>query len=357
MELEFSEDQQELRATVRAFLERECPMTLVRSVVEKGASADELWTQMVELGWPALTIPEEHGGLGLGFVELAVLAEELGRVIAPGPFVATVTQFVPAVRLAGTAEQQGRFLGAVAAGELTGTLAIGGDVVATPTDGGWSLSGTVRHVMDGDRADVLVVVASEGDSRRGFVVQGDDIRAEPQRSLDPTRRLATVTLEAVRVDEDRALAPDDNALDRALEEATAALALEIVGTCQSIFDVALAYSKERHQFGVPIGSFQTVKHKFADMLVALERARATSYFAAATIAEEDDRRALAVAMAKAAAGDAQRLIAQEGIQTMGGIGYTWEHDMHLYVKRAKASDALFGTSSEHRARVARILGL
>ncbi|MBV9040632.1 MAG: acyl-CoA dehydrogenase family protein, partial [Acidimicrobiia bacterium] len=112
MELEFSEDQQELRATVRAFLERECPMTLVRSVVEKGASADELWTQMVELGWPALTIPEEHGGLGLGFVELAVLAEELGRVIAPGPFVATVTQFVPAVRLAGTAEQQGRFLGA-----------------------------------------------------------------------------------------------------------------------------------------------------------------------------------------------------------------------------------------------------
>ena len=357
MELEFSEDQQELRSTVRAFLERECPMTLVRSVVEKGAPADELWTQMVELGWPALTIAEEYGGLGLGFVELAVLAEELGRVIAPGPFMATVTQFVPAIRHAGTAEQQQRFLGAVTGGQLTGALAVGGDVVATPADGAWLLSGTVRHVIDGDRADEVVVIAQKGDDRRAFVVPGDDVDTELQRTLDQSRRLATVTLDSVRVEEDRSLTGDDGALNRALEESTAALALEIVGTCQSIFDVALAYSKERHQFGVPIGSFQAIKHKFADMLVALERARATAYFAAATIAEDDSRRALAVAMAKAAAGDAQRLIAQEGIQTMGGIGYTWEHDMHLYVKRAKASDALFGTSSEHRARVARILGL
>jgi alkylation response protein AidB-like acyl-CoA dehydrogenase len=357
MELDFSEDQQELRSTVRTFLERECPMTLVRSVVEKGAPADELWTQMVELGWPALTIAEEHGGLGLGFVELAVLAEELGRVIAPGPFVPTVTQFVPAVRNAGTNEQQQRFLGAVASGQLTGTLAIGGDVGATEADGGWLLSGTVRHVVDGDQADEVVVVATVGDGRRAFVVRGDHIAAEPQRTLDRSRHVATITLDAVRVDEGRALNPDSQALDRAVEEATAALALELVGTCQSIFDIALAYSKERHQFGVPIGSFQAIKHKFADMLVALERARATAYFAAATIAEDDERRALAVDMAKAAAGDAQRLIAQEGIQMMGGIGYTWEHDMHLYVKRAKSSDALFGTSSEHRARVARILGL
>ncbi|MBV8982749.1 MAG: acyl-CoA/acyl-ACP dehydrogenase [Acidimicrobiia bacterium] len=357
MELEFSEDQQELRSTVRAFLERECPMTLVRSVVEKGGPADELWTQMVDLGWPALTIGEDQGGLGLGFVELAVLAEELGRVIAPGPFVATVTQFVPVVRHTGTGEQQQRFLGAVAAGELTGALAIAGDVVASANDGSWTLSGTVRHVLDGDRANEVVVVATVGDRRQAFVVPGDQVQAQPTRTLDRSRHLATVTLDGVRVDDDRALTPDEDALDRAVEEATAALAIEIVGTCQSIFDVALAYSKERHQFGVPIGSFQAIKHKFADMLVALERARATAYFAAATIAEEDDRRTLAVAMAKAAAGDAQRLIAQEGIQTMGGIGYTWEHDMHLYVKRAKASDALFGTSSEHRARVARILGL
>jgi len=360
MELEFSDDQQELRSTVRSFLERECPMTLVRSVVEKGTPADELWAQMVELGWPALTVPERDGGLGLGFVELAVVVEELGRAVAPGPFLATVTQFVPAVRHAGTAEQQSRFLGPVAAGDVTGTLAVGGDVVAVPAEGGWSLTGVVRHVVDGDRADEVAVAARVDDGWGLFVVQGGAVRATPQRTLDPSRRLATVTLDGAHVDSERALGVPggaETALDRAVEEAIAALALEMVGTCQSIFDVALGHAKERHQFGVPIGSFQAIKHKFADMLVALERARATAYFAAATVAEEDDRRPLAIAMAKAAAGDAQRLIAQEGIQIMGGIGYTWEHDMHLYVKRAKAGDALLGTSSHHRARVARLIGL
>src|SRR5437763_7090618 len=145
MELEFSEDQQGLRSTVRAFLERECPMTLVRSVVEKGATAEQLWDHMVDLGWPALTVPEEYGGLGLGFVELAVVAEELGRVVAPGPFLATVTQFVPAVRHAGTPEQGHRLLALVASGELTGTVAVNSGVTATATDGGWSLSGAARH--------------------------------------------------------------------------------------------------------------------------------------------------------------------------------------------------------------------
>jgi len=360
MELDFSEEQQELRSTVRSFLERECPMTVVRSVVEKGTPADELWAQMVDLGWPALTVPEEFGGLGLGFVELAVVAEELGRAVAPGPFLATVTQFAPAVRHAGTPEQQRRYLGAVAAGDLTRALAVGGDVVATPTDDGWSLSGTVRHVVDGDRADEIAVAARVDDGQRLFVVAGKDVRAAPERTLDQSRRLATVELGATHVDADRALGePGDAtaAIERAVDEATAALALEMVGTCQAIFDVVLDYAKERQQFGVPIGSFQAIKHKFADMLVALERARATAYFAAATIAEDDDGEPLAVAMAKAAVGDAQRLIAQEGIQTMGGIGYTWEHDMHLYVKRAKGSDALLGTSSDHRARVARMIGL
>src|SRR5437879_12528164 len=137
------------------------------------------------------------------------------------------------------------------------------------------------------------------------------------------------------------------AIERSVDEATASLALEMVGTCDAIFDVVLDYAKQRHQFAVPIGSFQAIKHKFADMLVALERARATAYFAAATVAEDDARKPLAVAMAKAAAGDAQRLIAQEGIQTMGGIGYTWEHDMHLYVKRAQSGGALPGTAA-HR---------
>jgi len=360
VELEFSDEQQELRSTARSFLEQECPITLVRSVVEKGAPADELWSQMVELGWPALTVPVAYDGLGLGFVELAVLVEELGRVVAPGPFLATVTQFVPAVRHGGTAEQQARFLAPVAAGDATGTLAVGGDLTARPTEGGWAIRGTVRHVIDGDQADEVALAARLDEGWGLFVVPGSAVRATPEAGLDQSRRLATLELDDVVVDDGRALGVPggaENALDRAVEEAIAALALEMVGTCQSIFDVALDHARNRQQFGVAIGSFQAIKHKFADMLVALERARATAYFAAATVAEEDERRPLAVAMAKATAGDAQRLIAEEGIQVMGGIGYTWEHDMHLYVKRAKSGDALLGTAAHHRARVARLIGL
>ncbi len=168
---------------------------------------------------------------------------------------------------------------------------------------------------------------------------------------------------AYSVERDRLLgdetAPARNAsgLRRAFEEATLAVALETVGTAQTIFDVTLEYAKQRHQFGVPIGSFQAIKHKFADMMISLERARSTAYFAALTIDEDDPRRTTAVSVAKVAAGDCQRLLAKEGIQIHGGIGYTWEHDMHLYVKRMKSNEPMFGTSAEHRARIATNLEL
>jgi alkylation response protein AidB-like acyl-CoA dehydrogenase len=377
MHFEFTEEQEDLRASVHAVLERECPMTLVREVVEKamaGSPTDapaRLWDRMVELGWPALTIGEADGGLGLGFVELAVVLEELGRAVVPGPYLATVTQFAPAVREAGTDEQRRRFLGAVVEGG-TGTLAVAEesgswrpDAVATiarPDGDGWRLEGTKRHVVDGNVADQIVIAArvDGGDDIGLFVVPRDAVAVDPITALDASRPLATVVLADVHVPGDALLGDPANgrrALTRSLEEATVALALEMVGTCQSIFDVSLAYAKVREQFGVPIGSFQAMKHKFADMLVALEKARATAYFAALTIAEEDDRRALAVSMAKAAAGDCQRLLTQEGIQTLGGIGYTWEHDMHLYVKRAKSGEPLFGGTSDHRSRVADLIGL
>jgi alkylation response protein AidB-like acyl-CoA dehydrogenase len=181
------------------------------------------------------------------------------------------------------------------------------------------------------------------------------------RAIDASRRLAHVDLDDVRVDRDRVLgdghASSTAALRRAIEEATVATALEIVGTAQTIFDVTLDYAKQREQFGVPIGSFQAIKHKFADMIVSLERARATGYFAALTIAEDDGRRTTATSVAKAAAGDCQRLLAKEGIQLHGGIGYTWEHDMHLYVKRVKSLEPLFGSAATHRARIADLLGV
>ncbi len=376
MHLEFTAEQDELRDGVRAVLARECPISMVREVVEKGTAPDALWGQMVELGWPALTVPEPAGGLGMGAVELAVVVEELGRVLAPGPFVPTLTQFAPVVAEAGSPEQQQRFLGGVAAGELTGTLALverSGSVdaghvstTATPDRDGVVLDGAKEMVVEAATADEIVVIArvpgTSGDDGVGaFVVPRADAGLDPVDALDPSRPVARVTLDGVRVDSDRVLGEPGPAtaaaVGRAVEAAVTALAVETVGAAQTIFDITLAYAKQREQFGAPIGSFQAIKHKFADMLVVLERARATSYFAALTIAENDERRALAASTAKAAAGDCAALLAKEGIQIHGGIGYTWEHDMHLYVRRVKSSALLFGNAAQHRARVADLIGL
>jgi alkylation response protein AidB-like acyl-CoA dehydrogenase len=376
VQLDFTPEQDELRDGMRAMLTNECPMALVREVFEKGIRPDALWAHMVELGWPALTVPETAGGLGLGAVELAVVVEELGRVMAPGPFLATVTEFAAVVHEVGDDAQRHRFLGTVAAGETTGALAIAegsgsfdpAQVTATATTDGDDvvLAGTKHFVLDGATADEVAVVArapgTTGDDGLGaYVVPGSQLAAEPIAALDRSRPIATVALDHVRVPRDRVLGVPGEAsapgLRRAVEEATVALALEIVGTCQTIFDVSLEYAKHREQFGVAIGSFQAIKHKFADMAILLERARATGYFAALTIAEDDDRRSIATSMAKAAAGDAQARIAKEGIQVHGGIGYTWEHDMHLWVRRVTSNAALFGTAAEHRARVATTIGL
>jgi alkylation response protein AidB-like acyl-CoA dehydrogenase len=375
MELEFSTDQDELRDSIRAVLVRESPISLARKVVEDGARPTELWNTVTSLGWPALTVPEADGGIGLGMIEAGILAEELGRVIAPGALLPTITQFVPAVREAGTAEQRERFLGAVANGTCSGTLAVAehagsydpATVAATVTlDGDTAvLQGEKRFVIEGDAVDEIVVVVREpgttgDDGVRAVVVPADAVTHSPVHAIDGSRRLTHVNLDGVRVARDRVLGTGSSAalpLRRAIEEATVAIALEVVGTSQQIFDVTLEYAKQREQFGVPIGSFQAIKHKFADMMVALERARATGYFAALTIAEDDERRTTATSVAKVAAGDCQRLLGKEGIQIHGGIGYTWEHDMHLYVKRVRSGEVMFGSSSTHRARIADQLGI
>jgi alkylation response protein AidB-like acyl-CoA dehydrogenase len=311
----------------------------------------------------------------MGAIESAILSEELGRVIAPGPLFTTVTQFVPAIRECGTNAQHERWLGAVAAGECSGALAVAeasasfdpADAAVTVRDDGNDvvLQGEKRYVIEGDSVDELVIVGREpgstGDSGlRAVVVPAGATTATVVNALDGSRRLAHVGVDGIRVPRDRLLGDGADLalpLRRAIEEATVAVALEMVGTAQTIFDVTLEYAKQRVQFGVPIGSFQAIKHKFSDMLVALERARSTGYFAALTVAEDDARRTSATSVAKVAAGDCQRLLAKEGIQIHGGIGYTWEHDMHLYVKRIKSSEQLFGTSAQHRARLADTLGV
>lgn len=326
MDLELTADQRDLRASVREVLERECPPSAVREVVEGRRDRWWLWEATAPLGWPALTVPEEHGGLGAGPVEAALLATELGRAAAPGPLLPTLTQLVPALVVADAGEE----LAQVSAGELTGAVAV---------DGG---DGTARWVEEGDRVDVLVVAVGS----RLELVHRAEVAAEPITSFDPTRGLATV-----RLVPGRPLAEGDDAVRRVLDGATVAVAAETVGACHTAFEMTRAYAEVREQFDVPIGSFQAVKHALADCFVVLEKARATVEFAALTIAEDDPRRTLAASMAKAAAGDCQRLVAAKSIQLHGGTGYTWENDLHLFVKRAKAGDALFGTGLHHRRRV------
>jgi alkylation response protein AidB-like acyl-CoA dehydrogenase len=367
MDLEHTDEQLELRATARAVLDRACPPALVRSFHEGSGDADELWRVLVELDWPALGVPAEHGGLGLGFVEVGILVEELGRAAAPGPFLATVTHLAPVLREAGA----GQVLAALAAGRVTGTLAVAERGAWRPRQvattarraaGGWVVDGEKSHVLDGATAAEIAVVARAPEGTGVFLVAGDEATATAPEVVDPTLPTATVRVTEVAVDGPRVLVePGDPAaervIERALEEATTALALSTVATCRTIFEMTLQHAKDRAQFGRPIGSFQAVKHRLADAYLAVERAAAISWFAALTIAEDDPRRSVAAAMAKAAAGDCQRLLARDGLQLHGGIGFTWEHDLHLFLKRAKAGDLLLGSAAGQRVLLARLLGL
>ena len=374
MELEFTAEQDDLRSSVRSFLEKECPTSVVRAVVETGQPPPGLWESMVALDWPALGVPEEHGGLGLSIVETAVVVEELGRAVVPGPLLATVTQFAPVVREVGTLEQRGRFLTDVAAGRLTGALALadhprGGTLddvsmtaLAEPDGERWILDGVKHAVLADTSCDELVVVARVGEGLGAFVVPAAQAELAPVQSLDASRPLSTATLRRVAVGFDRALGEPGSptsteAITRAVQEATVALALETVGACDALFQLVLAYVKERQQFGVPVGSFQAVKHKMTDMFLAVERARVLCYFAVAAIDEDAPERGSAVAMAKAAADDCRRLVCQESIQSFGGIGFTWEHDAHLFVKRADTSGTLLGGSAQHSLAVAAAMGV
>jgi alkylation response protein AidB-like acyl-CoA dehydrogenase len=367
VELEFTDEQEELRSSVRSFLEKECPVDVVRAVGETGEAPEKLWGSMVALDWPALAIPEEYGGIGLTVLETAVVAEELGRAIAPGPLLATVTQFAPMVREVGTPEQQQRFLPQVASGAVTGTVALADhprgwgldDVTMTAerAEGGWVLDGTKVGVVADAATSEVAVIARAGDGMGAFVVPAADAGLAAVHSLDASRPLAIATLDRVLVTADRALGEPGSAastlgISRALQEATVGLALETVGACDALFQMVLAYVKDRKQFGVPIGSFQAVKHKMSNMFLSIERARALCYFAVAAINEDTPTRGTAVSMAKAASDDCQRLVGRESIQTLGGIGFTWEHDGHLFVKRAATAGTLFGGSAEHSVAVA-----
>ena len=372
MDFEFTDEQLDLRENARNVLAASCPPAVVRAVHDGEPASPELWSTLVALGWPSVGIASEHGGLGLGFIEVGIVVEELGRVAAPTPFLATVTQLAPLLREAGSTS----LLAHIADGTHTGTVALAEDgrwqldavaATARSTGSGWILDGAKSHVVDAAACDELVVVArlpgsSGAEGVGAFLVPRHATSVTPMAVIDPTLPVARVALDGVEVGGDAVvLEPGDpgspRAIERALEEATAALALSTTATCRAIFEATLQYAKDREQFGKPIGSFQALKHRLADMYLAVERATALAYYAALTIAEDDDRRTVAVSMAKAASGDCQRLVVGDGLQLHGGIGFTWEHDLHLLLKRAKTGDLLFGSAATHRATLARLLGL
>ncbi|MEU8896001.1 acyl-CoA dehydrogenase family protein [Nocardia sp. NPDC048505] len=324
MLFEFDADQRLWQETVRDVVAKRCPPTVVRDVVDHGADPAPVWQAYVEHGWTELTDPANA-------VELAIVLEELGRATDPTPYLATMTHFAPLAP---------EFVRPATAG-----TAVFGGVLARREGTGWRLDGTARHVLDGDRAEQLAVATAAG----VFVVPADAVTTTRTEILDPVAHLAEVSFVNVRVrDADRTAA----SVREARRAALTGLALTTVGACRRILDLVLEHVRTREQFGVPIGAFQAVKHKAADMHVAIERARALAYYAALTIAERDPGRELAAVMAKAAAGECQALVFRHGVQLFGAMGFTWENDVQFALKRAKFGELLLGGAATHRAQIA-----
>lgn len=365
MDLELSEEQQALRDNFRSVLESICPPSLVRRVYEMGDDGSDLWKQMVELSWPALGVPEAAGGLGYGFVEVGLLAEELGRAAAPATMLATTSQLTPVLIETGTTD----LLAEVSAGRLSGSLAFAErgrwsiDAVrttATRSGDAWTLTGSKDAVLAGATVDAFAVVALDASTGEPgiFLVQRNAATIQTPDRIDPALLMADLILEDCPA---RALAGPSPAVRavvaRSAQQAQVAMALHMIGACRRTFETTLEYAKIRKQYDRVIGSFQALKHRFAEMYLAVERSTALAYYAAVALAEDDAARAEATHLAKANAGDCQRLLAEDGLQLHGGLGFTWEQDLHFLLKRAKAAEVLCGSSAFHRAALVSQLGL
>jgi alkylation response protein AidB-like acyl-CoA dehydrogenase len=379
MEFSFSEDQNDLRRAARRFLEVASSEDRVRAamVTERGFDAS-VWQQLSEeLAWTALTIPEAYGGLGMSYLDLYPLMEEMGRALLCAPFFSTICLGANALLLAGTEEQKERYLPSVAAGETRLALAYAEDddrvdsdtieTTYTRNGSGYVLNGAKHYVVDGHTADVVIVAARAAQSKRVeavsfFLVPSDTdgVKRAWLPTLDQTRRLASVQLDGVVVPADALLGPEGRGwslCETTLDLARIALAAEQVGGAEKTLEMSVDYAKVRTQFGRPIGSFQAIKHKCADMLTMVESARSAAFYASALVAQGNDGLAEAASSAKSYCSEAFFHCAAENIQIHGGIGFTWEHPAHMYFKRAKSSEVLFGDPAFHRERVARLMGL
>jgi len=373
----FSEEQEELRRSVRRFLEDKSPSTEVRRLMETTDGYDpKVWSQMAnELGLQSLHIPEAYGGQGFSFVELVVVLEEMGRALLCAPYFSSVCLAANAILNAGTEEQKAEFLPGIAAGETIATLAFtepsgkwdaNGITMEATADGsgGYKLSGTKMFVLDGHTANLIVVAAraagtggTEGISFFTVAGDADGLTRTALPTMDQTRKQAKLEFSDVSATLLGEAGAGWAALSKTLDQAAVCLAAEQVGGAQKCLDMSVDYAKNRIQFGRPIGSFQAIKHKCADMLLEVESSKSAAYYAGWAAAEDNDELPVVASLAKSYCSEAYFHAAAENIQIHGGIGFTWEHDAHLYFKRAKSSEILFGDPTYHRELLAQRIGI
>lgn len=367
MQFVFTEEQALIQETARNFFGEYVTSAKVREVMESEAGYDSrLWNSvMAEMGFGGIAFPADCGGAGLGHVELAIILTEMGRTLCPSPFLSSIAMAAPAILQAGSAEQKSRWLPGIASGETIATFGWleDGGAVLSENGGEYRLSGKTRYVPFGHVADVFVVAArgaGEGLTLLAIPAQTAGVQVEKHITIDLTRPLSTLHFDNVAVTPDMLLgAPGtaDAAYARTLDLARIALAAEQAGGAEAVLDLTVTYSKDRVQFGRPIGSFQAIKHRLADMMIQVETAKTAVFYAACVADENGADLPEAAAIAKAYCSDAFTDCTGNTIQLHGGIGFTWEHDAHLYFKRARGSATLLGDANAQRETLARILKL
>ncbi len=370
MNFAFSEEQEQLRQFVRSFLEDKSPESAVREQMETERGYDQaVWSQMAEqLGLQSLIIPEEYGGQGYSFVELGVVLEEMGRGLLCAPFYSGVLATTALIH-SGDVDAMKAYLPGIASGETIATLAFTEDsgrwdesgitMEASSGTNGYTLTGTKSFVLDGHVADLIVVAARTGDAVSLFTVAGDAAGLSPESlaTMDQTRKQARLNFDNTPAQLLGTEGAGWDTLSTVLDLAAVALAAEQVGGAQCVLEMAVQYAKDRVQFGRPIGSFQAIKHKCADMLLEVESAKSAAYYALWCASELNDELPSVASLAKAYCSEAYFHAAAENIQIHGGIGFTWEHPAHLYFKRAKSSELLLGDPAYHRELLAQRIGL
>jgi alkylation response protein AidB-like acyl-CoA dehydrogenase len=367
----FTDEQEELRRTMRRFCEDRSPSIEVRRLMASTEGySPPVWNQMAsQLGLQSLTIPERHGGAGFGYVELAIVLEEMGRALLCAPYFATVALGANALLSSDDEDACATFLPSIATGETIATLALTEDsgrwdadainLAAERSGSGWELTGHKSFVLDGAIANLVLVAARTAAGVSLFAVEGEasGLRRTPLLTMDQTRKLARLEFSHTPA---RLIGGEGQAwpgLARTLDLAAIALAAEEVGGAQRCLDMSVEYSKLRYQFGRPIGSFQAIKHRCADMLLQVESARSAAQYAAWAAAEDSAEVPVMANLCKATCSDAYFFTAAENIQVHGGIGFTWDHDAHLYFKRAKSSQLFLGTTAYHREQLAQRIGV